>query len=396
MQNQPPPPSLLFRESRLHPLLIADVGLSSALLALPNTLLAVSFMKSIQTSDGKVGYSTWAALNALELTDCLLWVLANLCLLVALYALQRHLFTPMAGIIRQLYSLRVVFQEVAHPTSPALSMRTIAAEVGRIAQVAHEHYAKQQETAYALKQARGLISQISTQQSAIVSSTSREMMTQYQSVLAYANYLESQIACQSADPDLRYDFDEVSESSFNLKLIAGALNLVGSTDRTTVTRIDVPQLLQHTMLALAPSLDRRNMKLTTAQVDLGVTALSDPATIAHALWMMLLGTVRYAADESTLRLRCLYNRDKSRVLLSIVVSELSPGRLSEEERRTFLEHQLERLSPHLFADAIRIHGNIQLADMLVTPLDGTLSVLPLTSHSCEICLSLPTAPASPE
>jgi hypothetical protein len=43
----------------------------------------------------------------------------------------------------------------------------------------------------------------------------------------------------------------------------------------------------------------------------------------------------------------------------------------------------------MFAETIRIHGNIQLADMLSKLFGGELSVLPLTSHSCEICLSLP-------
>ena len=80
--------------------------------------------------------------------------------------------------------------------------------------------------------------------------------------------------------------------------------------------------------------------------------------------------------------------------MSIVVSELSPGQLTQEERGAFLARQLQHLTPHMFAETIRIHGNLQLAEMLMRPLDGRISVVPLTSHSCEICLVLPAAPAA--
>lgn len=377
-------------------MLIADVGVSFALVVFPNILLAISFLRDIrlpvERNASDITYLL-VALAALQWSDFLLWALANLCLLVILCALQRHVFSPMLGIIRQLYNMRSVLQEGGHPASSIMSMRAVAVDITRIAQLAHDYYVKQQETAFALKQARGLLSQIAAQQAALVTTTSREMMAQHQSVLTYANYLEEQIAQHAIDPGLRYDFDEVSESSFNLKLIAGALNLVEHASAQNITRLDVPRLLQQTVLALAPSLDRRNMRLTTAEVDLGVTALSDPAIIAHVLWMMLLGTVRYAADESTLRMRCLYTHDRRRVLISIVVSELSPGRLSAEERRAFFGSQVRLQTPHLFAETIHTHGNIQLTSMLMAGLDGDLSVSPLTSHSCEICLSLPAAPA---
>lgn len=142
---------------------------------------------------------------------------------------------------------------------------------------------------------------------------------------------------------------------------------------------------------LAPSLDRRVMRLTTADVDLTVVAKSDPTIVAHVLWMLLLGTIRYAADESTLSLRCLYGDAHSKAMISIVVSELSPGALTEDERGAFLVRQMQHLTPHMFAETIRIHANMQLAEMLMQQLDGSISILPLTTQSCEICLTLPAA-----
>jgi hypothetical protein len=45
----------------------------------------------------------------------------------------------------------------------------------------------------------------------------------------------------------------------------------------------------------------------------------------------------------------------------------------------------------MFAETIRIHGNVQLADLLIQRLGGHIDVLPLTISSCEICMVLPAA-----
>jgi hypothetical protein len=149
--------------------------------------------------------------------------------------------------------------------------------------------------------------------------------------------------------------------------------------------------MQQMMLTLAPALDRRAMKLTSAEVDLAVATQGDADCLAHILWMMLLGMIRYAADESTLRLRSLYSRDGTKALLSIVISELSPGQLNQKEREDHLLRQLQHLTPHMFAETIRIHANIQLAQLLVKRNGGEISVLALSTTSCEVCLTLPAA-----
>lgn len=75
--------------------------------------------------------------------------------------------------------------------------------------------------------------------------------------------------------------------------------------------------------------------------------------------------------------------------MSIVVSELAPGNLSVEERGEYLERQMQHLNPHMFAETIRIHANIQLADMLLASVSGRIEIVPLNAHACEICLFLP-------
>lgn len=229
------------------------------------------------------------------------------------------------------------------------------------------------------------------QQKAIPGSINREIATQYKSVLSYANYLEGQIISNKLDSGIRYDFDDVYESSFNLKLIAGALSMLSATAPATLANVPLAPLMQQTIMALAPSLDRRSMKLTTAEVDMSVAARGDATSFAHILWMMLLGMIRYAADESKLRIRCLHCRDGKQALVSIVVTELAPGKMTEDERGNHLARQLQHLTPHMFAETIRIHSNIQLADLLIKRIGGEISVLPLTAYSCEICLTLPSA-----
>ncbi len=378
-------------------MLAVDGVLSSIFFFLPNVMMGTHLPQRTESAIALYSSVDWINqfahfLHGMDVQSLELWLAVNLTLLVLLFALRRHVFYPMYGMANHWRGmLDTMQQEVPLQPNALFSMRAMAQNMMAMAEVAKEYYLKHRDANEALVVARDVLGQITAQQSAILNCTSREMVSQYQAVLSYANYLEECVARHAASPDLRYDFDEVSESSFNLKLIAGALNLIRQGHEPQSVKLDVPELMQQTLLALAPSLDRRAMKLTTVEVDLAVCAQSDPAIIAHVLWMMLLGTIRYAADESTLRLRCLYNRENTRCLISIVVSELSAGRLTEEERGAFLERQLQHLTPHMFAETIRIHANMQLAEMLMKPLDGTLSILPLTSHSCEICLNLPAA-----
>jgi hypothetical protein len=385
--------SVSMQEHSVSPLVVVDILLLSTLCLIPNLLMGISFLQTARPTTGE--HSGWlSALGVtLETTDLqkfVLWATANLLLLVMLFAVRRYAICPMIGVVKQVQTiLGVVTQNVPKRAASMLDVRGMVNDLARMTHLALEYYLKHQQATGALQEVRTLVCEISHQQATIVRSTSREMLAQHQAVLAYANYLEERITRQAADPTLRYDFDEVSESSFNLKIIAGALGLLQTETAIKSIPVGIPLMMQQTLLALAPSLDRRGMKLTTVEVEPDVVALGDPAILAHVLWMILLGTVRYAADESTLRMRCLYNHDRSRAILSIAITELCSSTLTAEEREAFLNQQSPHATPHMFAETIRIHGNIQLADMLSKLFGGELSVLPLTSHSCEICLSLP-------
>ena len=380
------------RASALHRWL-GDVMLVVGIVFIPNLLLAYYFAAPIpSTTPPDFSARLIASYGGLSREASIVWLSVNILIFSGLLAIHRVLVVPLQRITQQLQQLHGAYSiEVGRQHSSSLSMARLAAEVGRFVAFAMEHYRKHQELSVELAEARQIIAQFALTQRTILKSTNREISLQYRSVLSYANYLEEQITSNKLDPSLRYDLDDVCESSFNLKLIAGALTMLNTALPGNLSNVPLAPLMQQTILALAPTLDRRSMKLTTAEVDMSVAARGDPEILAQILWMMMLGMIRYAADESTLRLRCLHNREGTQALLSIVVSELSPTRMSEEERSDYLIRHLQHLTPHMFAETIRIHGNVQLADLLIKRIEGSISVLPLTVSSCEICMVLPSA-----
>lgn len=373
---------------------VTDCALVAICIFIPNLLLAIHYATGSPHAALASSFLARVAASyaSLELQDYLLWLVLNLAILALLLALRQWLVRPLHRISQHLRQVRSTYSDIEDlPEFSILHLWHIASDVGRFAGFALEYYRRYQEVSLALEQSRQLIARFAMEQEAILNATDREIATQYRCVLTYAHYLEGQIVSNKLDPTLRYDLDDICESSFNLKLIAGSLSMLSNPIPVELGNVPLAPLMQQTILALAPALDRRSMKLTTADVDEATAAHGDPGTLAQILWMMLLGMIRYAADESTLRLRCLYNRERTQALLSIVVSELSPMRLSENERGDHLARQLEHLTPHMFAETIRIHGNVQLADLLIERLGGHITVQPLTISSCEICMALPVA-----
>lgn len=331
----------------------------------------------------------WVSTN-ISFTASLQTTLNWLGIAALLVLTYRGIFSPLRHIVLQLRALYAALPVERETPMRMLNVQSIAREVTQLSTLARDYYYKHQQVADALEESRAILAQVTEQHHTVLNSTNTHIVQQYQNVLSYAHYLEGLVAEKTLDPDLRFDFDDVCESSFNLKLIAGALAYLKEGETPVVAPCSLAALMQQTMLALAPSLDRRAMRLTTAEVDESVLAATDPSVMMQVVWMLMLGIVRYAADESTLRMRCFYNHTRERAMLSIVVSELAPGTMSLAEREAHLMRQLQHLSPHMFAETIRIHANMQLANLLLSRLDAYAEVVPLTSHACEICLSLPT------
>lgn len=271
-----------------------------------------------------------------------------------------------------------------------LNLRDMAGELATFAHYAEDAHRKYNAVQGELAESRRLMAEVVSKQQMILDSTNREIIEQYRCVLAYANYLDEQVDRPRDAMQLRYDFDDVCESSFNLKLIAQSLDLLRSHD---VRRepVQLSRLLQQTLVSLTSALDRRSMQLSTLGVDETTMALADSWAVSHALWMIMLGTIRYAAQESTLQLRCHLSPDGAQAIIRMVVSELEPGQLTPQERQAHFTRQNMHASPHMFAETIRHHANLQLAEWVLACVQGTVTVLPITSYACEISLILPAA-----
>ena len=274
------------------------------------------------------------------------------------------------------------------PTAHWPTAHAVMQHVAQLMQHSQTQASRCRALQYELDVSRQLMARALQQQQAILSSASREMIEQYQQVLAYAHYLDEHIQRHRADRHLRYDFDDVCESGFNLKLMAQSLQLLHSR-QSRLEIVPLAALLQQSLIALAPSLERRSMRLSSEGVDDATTAWADPVLLAQALWMVMLGTIRYAAPESTLRLRCQHEPSGTHAVLALIISELAPGQLTPEERHAHLVRQLQHASPHMFAETIRLHANVQLAQWLLERSGAQIAITPISPWACEISFILP-------
>jgi hypothetical protein len=324
----------------------------------------------------------------LQTRDVQLWISINAALVSCYLLVCWRYMGPLARMKQlMLQTSHFLDRPLVIPANAQMMLK----EMASLSLLVQEQSRARAALSHELDAVRRVLVQCNRQQETLLDSTSREMQSLYQSILGYAHYLDEHILQKTAESQLRFDFDDVCESGFNLKLIAGALELVRCPANPARIKMSLPGLLQQTMLALAPTLDRRVMRLTTAEVDESVLVHSDPEILSHVVWMVLLGIVRYAAEESTLRMCCRYNSDRALAVLSIVVSELAPGAMSPEERGAHMIRKMQQGSQHMFAETIRIHANIQLAELLLKRLGAVIGVVPLSPYSCEIRLEIPAA-----
>lgn len=289
--------------------------------------------------------------------------------------------------------LILYFERVARLRDIAqFSMQDTIDHVHHMIQHILHAYVEQHHLEYRLEQAHASLSRFHEEQEQLIAATQSEVNVQYQQILAYAHYLERCISHRKADTGLREDYDEVCEQAFNLQLIVQAMGMLPvQSALPDLSKVALSDRMASILLDLAPSLDRRAMKLTTAEWDESVQVTSSSEWLTHLLWMVLLGCIRFAEQESTLSLSC--KREGTQVRLDVLVSCLSPGTLSETERYRYLERRMQEGedSAHMFASTLEIHANIRLAKLLTARLMAQLQITPVNSHSCVVQLVLPAA-----
>ncbi len=322
----------------------------------------------------------------------LLIVALNLLGLIVYLLLRRTVMLPLRRILDLVHHLEMAEKE-ASARRHHLSFQDAIYDVHLRLQTLLTAYRQHQKIEHQLTEAHRALTHFHAEQEIITQATSSEITQQYRAILAYAHYLEERIAHRSADPSLREDYDEVCEQAFNLQLIVQAMGVLGTTRQETaaLSRLSLSERIISLILDLTPSLDKRAMKLTTLAWDETVHAKSHSEVLTLTLWMLLLGGIRFAEDESTLTLGC--REQGGRAVMEITISFLSPAALTESERLAYLEEKLSRggRDASMFAQVLKSHGNIQLARLLAGRIEGDIAITPLTSYSCCITLTLPRA-----
>jgi hypothetical protein len=290
--------------------------------------------------------------------------------------------------------LVIRFDRLTHyAQTPYTAMQDTIEDVHHMIQQVLHAYFEQHQMEYQLAIAQTSLARFHQEHQHILEATHSEVTQQYRNILAYAHYLEERVVARRDDASLREDYDEVCEQAFNLQLVVQAIGMLPVAHPTTprMESLALSDRMASILLDLTPSLDRRAMKLTSAEWDETICVHSNSEWLTHTLWMMLLGCIRFAEDESTLTLRC--SRECDTAVLEIMVSFLSPGRLSETERYHYLEQRCQDSGrdAHMFASTLEGHANVQLGKLLAARLGAALTVTPVHSHCCALTLTLPCA-----
>lgn len=251
-------------------------------------------------------------------------------------------------------------------------------------------YFEQHQLEYQLNKAHDSLARFHTEQEQLIAATQNEVNEQYRYILAYAHYLEQRISTRKADSGLRDDYDDVCEQAFNLQLIVQAMGMLpAQTSLPALSKVALSDRMASILLDLAPNLDRRAMKLMSAEWDETIEVTSSSEWLTHLLWMVLLGCIRFAEQESTLSLRC--QKEGMQAKLEVKVSTLNPGALTQTERYAYLEKRIQAggHDAHMFASTLKAHANIRLAKLLASRLMAQVEVKPINEHSCVVSLLLP-------
>jgi hypothetical protein len=220
--------------------------------------------------------------------------------------------------------------------------------------------------------------------------THDEVQQSFLHVLNHANRLEESIRTHHLNDIVTTGIDPLCEHAFNLQLLTKGMAQLHQNGTENFHRLPITQTVSGMLIALTSALDRRCMQLTSHQWEESLHAFAGHTHGETMLWLLLLGCIRYAADESTLSLGCRADIDHAEAVISIEITELSPGHITPEERMRYfaakaVHHECET---HLFAHTLKANANLILADLLAKRAQGSVQIIPKTSYSCEVQLRL--------
>lgn len=218
-----------------------------------------------------------------------------------------------------------------------------------------------------------------------------EMKTLFSSIRSIAKEMDDAASRYGAAGSTCESFDALREQSFNLQLLLRGMEMLNerSSCIAVTESINPTAILSRILLPLSSALDARAMKLSSAAWSERTSVRMPPPALELIGWLVLLGIVRYAEDESELTLSCEPATDGSATFITCLISELAPASMHASERASFMNTKEKHTSAHMFAHTLAQSPNIKIACALSQRYGAALSIHSHTPTRCLIELTLP-------
>lgn len=318
-------------------------------------------------------------------------VAINLFLLLLFFILRHEYILPARRIVRESSKLQGSSQ------AEGTSLRDTAVEFSRFIENALTIVRDRNHLTVELNAAHERIRMLMHGQQGLAHQTLKESQHLFSTIDAYADYLEELVASDLLNDGVRYDYDEVTEASQNLRfLIQGMIHVVQiETQARALKRqhTDISLLLGRYLMHLTPVLERRSMRVSSAKCCETLPLSSDESVLGHALWAMLTTCMRYAEADTCLHIDG--RSDAEAVYLRFYVNVSSPSALSSRERDAYLNAlATTEDSVHMFHHTMQQYPNFQLAMRLAAALGGSAECVPDGDYCCILTLTLPHPPSA--
>lgn len=250
---------------------------------------------------------------------------------------------------------------------------------------------------YQQKMAAELHMQLSANRHAITRLHSQlSVSKEFKALIQAIGQVASQIDEHAAEMKSREHYqpagmDALCEQSFNLQLLIAGIDLLQQRSGClSVTKsINPTHIFSRILVPFSSALDVRNMKLSSAAWSENTTVRMPAQTLETLCWLVLMGCLRYAEDESELTLSCEPATDGSVTFITCLISELAPATMHTSERASFMEKKAKHQSAHMFAHTLEQSANMQIAQRLCEHYGGHVLIHPHSPTRCMIEIALP-------
>lgn len=222
------------------------------------------------------------------------------------------------------------------------------------------------------------------QQAQFFEATSTELIRAYDTITAYSAYLEDRILMQSLSPDIRYDFDDVSEMGISLRQISDdyarlcylspareqnhQAQLTGSRPSSVSLSQSVEQVIAHYELIV----ERRNLQIKNRlhEDDTPDIMRVNEWTVA-AFQVLLLLLIQHARDEATIEIAAYQSPDAWHVSLALSAFRQSMLPVKQQDFGEFIP-SMQRDVKQSIEDYISRHAFVLIAQSYLAIASKTL------------------------